>query len=414
MNAKRYAAVGFWIVCLIVLGIIARGCIQNPNLENDQPISDIEGKPESLDPNSESWDSTPESLDSTPESWGSTPEEVIEQFVNGYGVEVVSPRMSTFSDEIERMRDLIVTLDDRLTRGDDTTEALLNARSAWSTATMTWQKLVFVMVDEEYSFEDLYHYPHRNRCRLDRMIVPEERDIEGIIALYSTLDVIEYFLFGGSSFSCPPHVEHLNEDREAWSILSSEEIFRRRISLARLVANDLYTRVVELRDTWSLRGEDWALEAFSDRDYAFRRIAESARLLDSFVLYQKLKRPLYECRDPECLDKLELRLSKMGLQAIQKNLEGFRVLFYGDQSPGLDDILIVSDASELVERMNTELAEAEAAARDIPESMERSLLNGDSKVEKLHDEIADVVELLVREISTVMGVSLIGNTGHMD
>ena len=397
--SKRYNSIGVWLCSLFTVAIFTRGCIKGPALERDQPTN--EGERAS------------NSSDSGLESWGTNSQEVIERLVNGYGADVVSPQITTFLDLVERMRNTIITLDDTLTRGDDHVAALSEARLAWTAATMAWQKGVFIILDRQDNFKYLYNYPYRVRCFLDRMIISEEKS-EPSRSSYTALDAIEYLLYADASFGCPAVSERLEEERELWSSLSSTEILRRRITLAKFTANEIYEIAVEIQQ------ETWTVDTPRDLEYGFTRIVKLAALLKRFVLLPKLALPLnlwplYECEDFECLDELELRLSGLGVVAIQKNLEGIRTLFYGDRGPGIDDILIVSGAGELVERMERELTEAEAAVSDIPESIGQSVRNGDAKVDQLHKEIFDIVQLLEKEISTVLGVNLIEHsTGHMD
>ena len=397
--SKRYNSLGVWLCYLFTIAIFTRGCIKGPALERDQPTN--EGERAS------------DSSDSGLESWGTNAQEVIERLVNGYGTDVISPQITTFVDLIERMRNAIITLDDTLTRGDDHIAALSEARLAWAAATMAWQKGVFIILDRQDNFKYLYNYPHFVRCVLDRRIISEEKS-EPNRSSYTALDTIEYLLYADSSFGCPSASERLEEQRELWSNLSSTEILRKRINLAKFIASDIYEKVVEIQQ------ETWTVDTPRDLEYGFTRIVKLASLLKHFVLLPKLALPLnllpfYECEDFECLDKLELRLSGLGVVAIQKNLEGIRTLFYGDRGPGIDDILIVSGAGELVERMERELTEAEAAVRNIPESIGQSVRNGDAKVDQLHKEIFDIVQLLEKEISTVLGVNLIEHSsGSMD
>ena len=172
MTTNRYISYAFGLAYLLLLGVLSRGCIYSPDLGNDGPANHAEVMGD---------------------GWGSTPEEVIEHLVIGYDTQVISPRLIAFGNQVEHLKDMINRLDEVLARGDDPTEAMSNARAAWATATMTWQTLIFIMVDAQRSeLWSLYRYPHSRPCRIEGTIASE-----GIITgfddpYYVTLDMIEY------------------------------------------------------------------------------------------------------------------------------------------------------------------------------------------------------------------------------
>jgi predicted lipoprotein len=270
----------------------------------------------------------------------------------------------------------------------------------------------------------VYSWPDTSRCLVDETLVArgyEAADFstKGFVTVRG-LAAVEYLLFASAPTNACGAASAINA-QGTWQALGEAEIARRRAAYARVVADDVSTRLTALVQKWDPAGGNFLGELKSagsgSRQYTSEQIALNAVMDALFYADVELKdakvgRPLglVSCA-AECSAELETPFSRLGKKNLVANLAGFRSIFFGcgegGSGLGFDDLLEGTGGGGVVVSVRAAFAEIEAALNAIPDGeLEDELTAKTPAALALHAALRKLGGLLKTEIVTVLNLEL--------
>ena len=130
--------------------------------------------------------------------------------------------------------------------------------------------------------------------------------------------------------------------------------------------------------------------------------------IESSTKDRKLALPLglTDCAADRCLEDVEAWHSGMGAPAIAANLRGFRALFTGGDSVGMDDLLIELGEEALVTEVLADVDVAIGLADAIEVPLQDAIVEQPADVEALHAAVKRVADALKGDIATVLTLQI--------
>lgn len=271
--------------------------------------------------------------------------------------------------------------------------------------------------------DPVYSWPLFSRCTMEGYLVSQRYAQDGFAntAAVNTrgLLALEYLLFYEGTENACPAGSPLNTEG-TWAALGSERAVRR-AAYAKVVADDLASRINALVTTWGPEGKNFATSfktagkgsaVYPTDQSAFNAVNLGLFYLEREVKDMKLAWPANVsgfCAEATCPNGLESQFANASRDHLVKNLEGFRKLFVscnGDASGlGFAAYLRASNAAPLADRMSAEIDNSIAAARAIDDNSLRGAL-ADGRVRGLYDQVKKLTDDLKTEFVTVLNLEL--------
>ena len=148
---------------------------------------------------------------------------------------------------------------------------------------------------------------------------------------------------------------------------------------------------------------------FADKNKALYTVFLSLFSVELLTKDRKLAQPLglRDCPNETCEENIESLVSGLSLHAIQSNLIGFKNLFTGGASTGLDDLLIKLRHADLSE---TTILDVDAAITlldaHVGKPLDGVITDDKEAVIEIYDHFGLVTTALKQDLTTVLEVSI--------
>jgi predicted lipoprotein len=337
------------------------------------------------------------------------------------GPEVVIPALDAYLAAAEGLAQTLETWDG--TDGASRDVAL----DAFGEAVVAWQRVELMQLGPAASSlsspigedlrDEVYSWPTVNPCRVDQVTAGRDWDdaafqAENLVNAYG-LDALEHLLTAEADNTCPSLVD-INADG-TWDALGDSGVAAHRAEFARALVAFTHADVSSLRDAWDPAGGDLsgglaAGEAgpLGSEQAAINAIFDALFYLYSTTLHLKLEAPLglRECGSDDCLEAVELRASGLSTEAVIANIEGFRSLFTGADSSGMDDLLVELGHGDLSEAILTDLDEAQTIAEGLGMPLDEAIPAKEAEVLALEAALKSVGDALKGDVATVLSLEV--------
>jgi predicted lipoprotein len=274
----------------------------------------------------------------------------------------------------------------------------------------------------------VYAWPNVDRCLIDETLVAkgyDEADFKSKAAAGARgLATLEYLLFFDAPTNACADAAAINTGG-AWQALDGGELARRRAAYARVIADDVASRLAELVEKWEPSGGNFLAELagagtdsryFTSQNLALNAVMDALFYVGIELKDQKIGRPLGVAGTcpGDCGDEVEAPYSKLGRAHVAANLAGFRAMFFGCGERisvlGFDDLFAGVGAARVADDVGAALSDAEAALAQIPEGkLEEELRAKSATATALHEALRALAELLKTEVVTVLNLELPGS-----
>ncbi len=312
--------------------------------------------------------------------------------------------------------------------GDDIEPARAAAADAWLAAMAAWQRAELMQLGRAGSSDaiggeglrdEIYSWPTTNACLVDNELVVEGFDEPDFVStrlvnVYG-LDALEYLVFQTEPVNACPPQHPLNADGE-WDALDPVELDARRARYAASIAAATSTVADELAADWSGTWADYLADPgmgespYPDAAAALDELMRAAFYLDIEVKDIKIAEPAGLTCTSSCLAKLESRWAAASKQNVLANLEGFRRLYLGGESPeagvGFDDLLVSIGEDQLASDMLARTDEAIALLEGFEGSFIAALEADPDALIEVHAAIKRVTDLLKGDFATVLALTI--------
>ena len=350
--------------------------------------------------------------------------------LRGLATEVYYPTYQRAYESLDALEEALRGWD-----GARDSEGLTDARDAWATSILRWQRAELMQVGSagqsgaRIGGEDrrdlIYAYPLNNPCRVDQELLAGRYEEEGW-ALGTTinakgLDALERLLFASSDENLCAEASAMNREMtwEAW-VAEPGALPSARKGLALAIVADLKTHMGALVDDWGEGGSGRVALSegsapFSSKKEALDEVYASLFYVDQVMKDLKLALPLglsMDCAEAPCLAELELNVAQLGREALIENLQGLLWVWSGgdparrELHSGFDDLLIDEGAPELAAEL---LSKTEALIQALGERQEdlSTLIEQDPEwVEARHTELRALTDLMKSQLATVLNLSV--------
>lgn len=303
------------------------------------------------------------------------------------------------------------------------------ARLAWKNAIDAWQ------IAELFQFgpagpsttpggtflrDSIYSWPLISRCLVEQNLVSQAyaKPDFGTTALINVrgLAAAEYLLFyEGTDNACSPST-NINASGD-WAALGATEIDSRKFHYASSVASALLTSAQSLEHAWRAEGGNFigqflnagtSTSVYANEQMALNAVSDALFYLEKPLKDLKLAKPLgiMDCEAASCPESVESRYAGRSRTHIRNNLVGFRMILAGCEAggnTGFDDLLLSMGATDLANKMVTNVDLAIAAADAVPhDDLAVALASNPSSVLDLHAAVKSITDLLKTEFVSVL------------
>lgn len=337
------------------------------------------------------------------------------------GPEVVLPALDAYLAAADRLAQSLESWDGH--EGSSRDAAL----AAFGEAMVAWQQLEPMQLGPAASSlsspigedlrDEIYSWPTVNPCRVDQVTASRDWEAasfqaENLVNAYG-LDALEHLLTAPADNACPSQVD-INADG-TWDALGESSVASHRADFARALVAFSQADVGVLRDAWDPAGGDLSggLAAGEDgplgsEQAAINAIFDALFYLYGTTLHLKIEAPLglRECGSDDCLEAVELRASGLSTEAIIANIEGFRTLFTGADSSGMDDLLVELGHGDLSAAILSDLDEAQAIAEGLGMPLDEAIPAKEDQVLALEAALKSVGDALKGDVATVLSLEV--------
>jgi uncharacterized protein len=313
--------------------------------------------------------------------------------------------------------------------GDET--ATSQARTAWRTASTTWQQLEVAKFGPmapaaRAGGKDLrdaiYAWPLGSRCLAEQLVVSggykSAEFAEGLVSTRGLL-ALEYLLFYEGSDNACAATASINSSG-SWQALSAQERDGRKRDYAKVLARDVAARAKMLATAWSTSGDNFGAQltnfgtpsaVFTSEANVFNEIVDALFYIEFEVKDMKVARPIgvLGCTSVICPDALESQYAGASKAHIRNNLVGLRTLLLGSGPNGLgfDDYLTAVGAADTAAKLVAAMDACDAALHAIVESdLATALTSNRDAVVALHSALKSLAVLLKTEFITILDFEL--------
>lgn len=272
--------------------------------------------------------------------------------------------------------------------------------------------------------DEIYSWPIVNDCVVDQTTVKEDfggsNFFESNLVNSYGLDALERLLFSeGDDNRCGPRVD-INRDGTWDALVASGGLAQRQADYALVVANGVMDQANRLRDAWEPSGGNFAAEVrsagnggsvYGSAKEALDEVFAAFYFVDLELKDGKLALPAGispECPDSTCPEDVELPFSRRSKEAIIANLDGAAGIFAGEGTAGQGFAWYLRDmgASELADRMTSQLEAARRAANAIPGSLTDALSNDIAAVNDAYVQLQSFTTDLKSEFVSVLNLTI--------
>ena len=319
---------------------------------------------------------------------------------------------------------------------EQTPASLAATRSAFAEAMVDYQRIEVMqfgpfakkVAPGGEGIRDLvYAWPNVNRCLVDETLTArgyEAADFGTKAAVSARgLAALEYLLWNETTSNACLPTSGINSGGE-WQALDAGELSRRRSAYARVIADDISSRLGDLVQRWEpsggnflaeLEGAGGASRHYASQQLALNSVMDGLFYVDLELKDEKIGRPLAlmgTCTG-DCGDQVEALHSKIGRAHVAANLAGFRSIFFGCGEGGVglgfDDLLEGVGAGRVAASVAAAFAEVDAALAAIPDGkLEDELRAKSAAATALHAALRKLGGLLKTEVVTVLELELPG------
>ena len=337
------------------------------------------------------------------------------------GPEVVLPALERFSGSMADLETAVAGWS-----GDDSA-GRAEAQAAFAEAVLIWEELELMQLGPAASSlsspvgedvrDEIYSWPTVNPCRVDQVTADESYAgasfVEDNLVNAYGLDALEHLLTAGPDNACPNQVD-INADG-TWDALGAAGVAANRAAFAQELVALVQAEAAALQTAWDPAGGDLSggLAAGADGPWgsegdAINAVFDALFYLYTTSLHLKLEAPmgLRECGADDCTETVELRASGLSTQALAANLRGFRSLFTGADSTGMDDLLEEVGHGDLATSILAELDTAQGIVDSLGMPMDQAIVEEPAQVEALQLALKNLGELLKGDVATVLSLDV--------
>ncbi|MEC8381131.1 MAG: imelysin family protein [Myxococcota bacterium] len=346
------------------------------------------------------------------------------------GPSVVLPALNSFHSNIEVFRDGLNDITSVIENNGNIEESLEASRNNWLLVYKSWQELEVMQIGSagsslstvggEDKRDEIYSWPTVSGCLIDQMTVTDDWKTDSyfdnnLVNAYG-LDAIEHLLFSELETECPSQVPPISDG--SWYALEQEEngILKQRIEFAKALSEHVEQTTEYLIQQWSPDGENFSAQLtvegaspFADKDEALYAVFLSLFYVELLTKDRKLAQPLglRDCPNETCVEDIESLQSGLSLHAIQSNLVGFKNLFTGGTSTGMDDLLIELGHADLSEQIILDVdAVITLLDAHVGKPLDGMITDDKETVIEIYDHIGLVTTALKQDLTTVLEVSV--------
>lgn len=298
------------------------------------------------------------------------------KMIASIGLNVIAPATTRLRLQTELMIAEIDSAYSALTEERGAHNELKAAQEAWRRVMLSYHFLEGAPVGplSDLTFkQSIYSWPGINLCGIDKQVVARSKSVGAPVAgLFYTLKgllALEYLLFESSLESKCNLIAAPNEDVVLWIKNTDNQKRLDRLNFARFVAADVFVQVEKLESDWAPKGTNFSkLMVDGIEPFATLRTATTAlshALFSIEVLKdRRLGKPLglhKDCLNAErkCPEDIEHLWSKISLEAIDAQMNGFEAVFFGRSKNidgfGFDDFLRTLGRADVAERFRVML-----------------------------------------------------------
>ncbi len=341
---------------------------------------------------------------------------------------VVLPRLRALESGSAALHEASIALDAAAGLDDG---ARARARDALKGTQAHWQELEMIHVGPAGGptvftgglglRERIHSWPLVSRCGIDQQVVANRFAdpgwVEGRLVDVLGLHTLEYLLFRADAGNDCPEAASLNADGR-WAALAAPTIIARRATYARLVAQDVYSRVVALRQEWSggfgrsLGTAGLPGSSFATAQQAIDEVYAALFALELSTKDRKLGVPAglhVDCAADVCPDLTESPVARLSLRHIEHNLQGAHAVFGGrglddDDGVGLDDLLVEAGHADAAVGIAAAFDAALASVRQFPGTLEDALGTEPQRAHALYAAVKVVTDELKSTLPSLLGL----------
>lgn len=307
------------------------------------------------------------------------------------------------------------------------------AQEAWIEAMATWQVVEMMQIGPAARMADsaggeglrdeVFSWPIDNPCRVDQELVEAGYEDDGFAALPPSvrgLDAIEYLLFVDTEANACSATSGINADGE-WTALGAAEVQQRRATYAAVAAELVADAADTLAAAWqpdtgsyytALVSAGDGSELFATQRDALNAISNAMFYLDKETKDMKLARPtgLSGCAEATCPEEVESLFSRVSMDNIAANLQGFSEWYHGGPAGGPEvgfhELLVAMDATQLADDMSVAIDAALTLALEDNGSLYDRVDSDAAGVAALYDAVKAITDLLKTQFVGVLDLEL--------
>lgn len=332
-------------------------------------------------------------------------------------------------DVLKSFRESAEAFDDAAAKAKTDPMARPDARLAWKNAMDAWQKAEMFQFGPagpsttpggKFFRDSIYSWPLVSRCLVEQNLVSQAyaKPDFGTTALINVrgLAAAEYLLFyEGTDNACSPST-NINASGD-WAALGADEIVTRKFHYASAVASGVKTAAITLENAWRADGGNFveqflnagsSASAYTNEQMALNAVSDALFYLEKPLKDLKLAKPLgiMDCEAATCPESVESRYAGRSRTHIRNNLVGFRMILAGCEiggNTGFDDLLLSKGATDLANKMTTNVDLAIAAADAVPQDdLAMALATNPTSVLNLHAAVKNITDILKTEFVSVL------------
>ena len=334
--------------------------------------------------------------------------EVVLEYLDGIAAQVMQPEIAITLEQVDVLIDSIQTIDNET---ETPSVNLVTAQNAYYATMLQWQRMEVFQIGPWSSSllsdvgqdlrDDVYSWPLVNECRIDQVTASQEYLSEDFFeeSLVSVrgLDAIGYLLTLSVDSSCPSQVPPMSDG--TWAELSAEEIQRRRIEYALVLAEGV-------RETLELGAELWSNgfphDLYETQSAALNDVFNAMLYVEEMVKDRKIAHPLG--LRPECSTDCHLDVEAGDSVAyLVANLQAFDLLFsLGADDGGMSAVLRDIDEGDIAMQIvaNTQLTIE--ALESLEASLDVSIQQSPEDVQTVLDTLSNVTSPLKWDLAAVL------------
>jgi predicted lipoprotein len=344
---------------------------------------------------------------------------------------IIVPTLEEARARFVTLRDASALWRDELLAGRAGTLEQQSAQAAWRAAFSTWTQVDVMQVGPAGQSgatkgglglrDEIYAWPSISACSIDQALVANTFEDVGYFATklinMRGLGAVEVVLFASTGANACPVAAGINTSG-SWAALGDVEVQKRRARFAAAATSFVIDRTDALLAAWSNgHRADFVKDGggvYGTPGAVIDEIVAAMMYVDQVTKDQKLGIPLglhALCGSASCPASFESQYARSAREGVIGNLKGIRAVFSGSRDGaaagiGIEDYLVSAEATDLAERLRSNIDEALTLAESAPADFITAVATDKDPLVALHTAVQSVDRDIKSEVVVALKITL--------